>query len=194
MTDEGEAAGPLTVVGRLSSALAAYGVQQLMVTGSAALGVWSTPRQSRDIDLCGSVPASAVYRILARFDGLAAGPPDAPGLLRLRFLDWDVDLFVTSDDPYYQECFVRAVEVTTDAGAVRVVTAEDLLIHKLIKLRTDRRRLLQDLADMRAVMQAQQETIDWAYLRRWLPSPEAEFLSSLSTASDEDLARRIFGA
>jgi hypothetical protein len=184
---------PLAIVGRLASALSHYGVGQLVVTGSAALGVWATPRQSRDIDLCGSVPPAVVPKLLARFDGLAAGPPDAPGLLRLRFLNWDVDLFVVADDPYDRECAARAVEVATPFGSVRVVTPEDLLIHKLIKLRSDRRRLLQDLADMRALTQAQQSSLDWAYLRRWLPAPEADLLASVSSADDEELARRIFG-
>jgi hypothetical protein len=184
---------PLAIVGRLATALGAFGVGQIVVTGSAALGVWATPRQSRDIDLCGSVPPASVPKILARFDGLAAGPADAPGVLRLRFGSWDVDLFVTSDDPYDRECSARAVEVPTAAGPVRVVTAEDLLIHKLIKLRNDRRRLLQDLADMRAVLQAQLPSLDWDYLRRWLPADEAETLSVLSTCDDEQLARRILG-
>jgi hypothetical protein len=184
---------PLEIVGRLAAALGGYGVSQIVVTGSAALGVWATPRQSRDIDLCGSVPPAAVPKILARFGGLAAGPADAPGLLRLRFGSWDVDLFVTSDDPYDRECAARAAEVATPAGNVRVVKPEDLLIHKFIKLRNDRRRLLQDLADMRAVLQAQHQTLDWDYLRRWLPADEAETLSVLSEADDEQLARRILG-
>lgn len=191
MTAGGPTNDPLIVVGRLVSALSMYGVERLVVTGSAALGVWSTPRQSRDIDLCGSVPAASVNKILARFDGLAAGPPENPGLLRLRFLDWDVDLFVTAGDAYYEECARRAVEVATESGPVRVVTAEDLLIHKLIKLRTDRRRLLQDLTDMRGLMQAQ-PTLDWEYMRRWLPASEADILAALSSTDDEELARRIF--
>jgi hypothetical protein len=91
---------PLAAVGRFAAALGSYDVRNIAVTGSAALGVWAAPRQSRDIDLCAEVPSKAVLPILARFDGIAAGPPEDPRVLRLRFLDWDIDVFVSGDDPY----------------------------------------------------------------------------------------------
>jgi hypothetical protein len=72
------------------------------------------------------------------------------------------------------------------------VSADDLLIHKMIKLRTDRRRLLQDLADLRALLDARGSAVDWDYLRKWLPAPEAEFLVGLATLDDEAAAARLF--
>src|SRR5262249_12938779 len=142
---------PLPLLASLQRALEAEGDSDLIVTGSAALGVWTTPRQSRDIDVCARVPLSAVRPLLARFDGISSGPGELPDVLRLRFGSWDVDVFVTGDNPYDRECAARAAPVDTGTGTVRVVTPEDLLIHKMIKLRSDRRRLLQDLADMRAL-------------------------------------------
>ena len=82
-----EELGPIETVGRLVTDLAGFGVSDAVVTGSTALGVWATPRQSRDLDLCAAVPPAAVLRILAQFDGIAAGPPEAPGVLRLRYRD-----------------------------------------------------------------------------------------------------------
>jgi hypothetical protein len=190
---ETTALDPLEMAGRLTSALQAYGVTDIALTGSAALGVWAAPRQSKDIDLCATVPPKAVPRILARFDGIAAGPPEDPGVLRLNFLQWDVDVFVNSGDPYDVQCSCRAVEVPTPAGPIRVVTAEDLLVHKFIKLRTDRRRMLQDLADMRAVLEARGEHLEWSYLERWLAKDEADFLKAVSVLDDDELVRRIVG-
>lgn len=73
------------------------------------------------------------------------------------------------------------------------MTAEDLLIHKLIKLRSDRRRLLQDLADIRSVLDARGDAIDWDYLASWLPPEEIDLLRSVSAVDDEALVRRLLG-
>ena len=182
---------PLSVLASFQRALDGYGVRDLTVTGSAALGVWTTPRQSRDIDVCASVPKSAIPKLLARFDGISAGPGDLPDVLRLRFGSWDVDVFVIGEDPYDRECAARAVTVETDSGSVRVMTPEDLLIHKMIKLRSDRRRLLQDLADMRAL--AAGRALDSDYIHKWLPAAEAETVDALATLDDEQIARRLLG-
>lgn len=107
------------------------------------------PRETRDIDLCGRLPAGAVDRLLARYEGIRS----CPG----------------------------------------VVTPEDLLVHKVVKLRSDRRRLLQDLADIRAILDARGAALDWAYLDRWLPPVEADFLRSVLQLDDETLVRRLLG-
>lgn len=41
---------------------------------------------------------AAIPKLLARFDGIVAGPGDLPDVVRLRFGSWDVDLFVIRDD------------------------------------------------------------------------------------------------
>jgi hypothetical protein len=92
-----QAADPLAAAARLFAALSRLGVTRLALTGSAALGVWAAARQSRDLDVCGAVSPALVPKVLARFDGLAGGPPEDPRVLRLRFGDWDVDLFATTD-------------------------------------------------------------------------------------------------
>lgn len=76
-------------------------------------------------------------------------------------------------------------------GTVRVVRAEDLLIHKMIKIRTDRRRILQDLADIRALFEGMGPRLDWGYLRQWLPEAEAKLLESASQLDDEALLERL---
>ena len=75
-----------------------------------------------------------------------------------------------------------------------VVTPEDLLIHKMLKLRVDRRRLLQDLADVRSIIQTYEDRLDWVYLRNWLPEHEAVLVESVAKLDDEELMRRILNA
>jgi predicted nucleotidyltransferase len=104
--------------------------------------------------------------------------------------DWDVDLFVAKRR-YDEVCLARAVPVELGGILVKVVTPEDLLIHKLIKLRTDRRRVLQDLADLRALLEERGETLDWSYLRQWLPEDERELAESLASLDDEAILARL---
>jgi hypothetical protein len=192
MSDEPvEPAG--AVVQQVVEALRNHGVHEFAFTGGVAVGVWAAPRQTRDVDVCGRLPVDEVNRLLAVRDGIRSGPEELPDLVRFRVGDWDVDLFVTKG-PYDEACLARAVTATVDGAEVRVVAAEDLLIHKMIKLRTDRRRLLQDLADVRAVLEAQGQRIDWDHLRRWLPAEEADLLASVAETDDEALLTRLLGA
>lgn len=178
------------IVIRVTEALRSHGVHDLAFTGGVAVGVWAEPRQTKDVDVCGTLPPAEVNRLLALRDGIRSGPEELPDMVRFRVGDWDVDLFVCKD-AYDRTCLDRAVAATIDGAEVRVVTAEDLLIHKMIKLRTDRRRLLQDLADIRAVVVAQAGQLDWTYLRRWLPAAESELLDAVSSLSDEELVGRL---
>jgi hypothetical protein len=184
---------PLAILSRVADVLRAHGVHDFALTGGVAVGVWAAPRQTRDLDVCGVLPATEVDRLMALHEGHRSGPGELPDLVRFRVQDWDVDLFVCKG-PYDRQCLDRAVNVVIDGVETRVVTAEDLLIHKMIKLRTDRRRLLQDLADVRAVVRAQSAHIDWNYLKAWLPAEEANLLAAVSSESDEDLVRRLLGS
>ena len=176
---------------RVEAVLRAHGITNFAFTGGVAVGVWASPRQTRDLDLCGELPLAEVDRLLAQRDGIRAGTGELPDMVRFRVGDWDVDLFVSSGS-YDAECLRRAVPATIDGTAVRVVTAEDLLIHKLIKLRSDRRRLLQDLADIRAIVDARPE-LDWSYTRRWLLPNEAALLEGVRDSTDEELVQRLVG-
>lgn len=186
------AESPVRLLGRLAARLTGLGIRDFALTGGAALGAWVQPRVTRDIDLCGVLPKEAVDPLLAQMDGVRAGPSEVPDVVRFRFGDWDVDLFVAKTE-YDRACLDRAVEVEIEGTKFRVVSPEDLLIHKLIKLRTDKRRILQDLADLRALLEERGDGLDREYLRRWLPPPELEILEAVRAADDETLLRRLLG-
>jgi predicted nucleotidyltransferase len=179
-----------TILQRVARVLQSHQVFDFAFTGGVAVGVWAAPRQTKDVDLCGSLPAEEVDRLLALRDGIRSGPEELPDIVRFRVEDWDVNLFV-SKSAYDQECLRRAIAVEIDGVPVRVVTAEDLLIHKVIKLRHDRKRLLQDLADVRAVIDARGDELDWEYIRRWALSEESAWLQEVGRSTDEDLVSRL---
>jgi hypothetical protein len=180
------------VLARVAEVLAKHRVVDFAFTGGVAVGVWSAPRQTKDVDVCGSLPLEEVDRLLALRGGVRSGSEELPDIVRFRVGSWDVDLFVSKGE-YDRECLKRAVAADLGGASVRVVTAEDLLIHKLIKLRTDRRRLLQDLADVRAVIHARGEDLDWEYIRRWSRPNEAAWLEDARRGSDEELVKRLLG-
>ena len=180
----------LELLERIAAVLESHRITDFAFTGGVAVGVWAQPRQTRDVDVCGVLPLDEVNRILSLRDGMRTGAEELPDSVRFRVGDWDVDLFVCKD-AYDRACLDRAVIVGIDHAKVRVVAVEDLLIHKMIKLRTDRRRILQDAADLRAVIEAQRESIDWKYLQTWLPADEAKLLADAPTIADDELVQRL---
>jgi hypothetical protein len=183
---------PAAVLAELKRALNQLGISEYAVTGGLALGFWVRPRQTMDIDLVGVLPIASVDRLLALHDGMRVGPEPVPDIVRFRIGRWDVDFFA-SKSKYDLEALGRAVEVDLDGERIRVVTPEDLIIHKLIKLRADNRRLLQDAADLRALVTARGEQIDYGYLEGWLPSAEADAVRDIPKLADDELVRRLMG-
>lgn len=161
------------LLARVAQVLTSHHVDDFAFTGGVAVGVWAEPRQTRDLDVCGTLPLDE-------------------DMVRFRVGDWDVDLFVAKDD-YDRACLARATSMALDGIEVRVVSAEDLLIHKMIKLRSDRRRLLQDIADVRAVISARGAALDWDHVRTWLPPSEAQLLSTVAETPDDELVKRLLG-
>lgn len=182
---------PADVLARLAETLSALGVRDAAITGGVAVGFWSAPRTTHDIDLCGAVPLEAVDRILATKDGVRFGPEELPDVIRFRFGEWDVDLFVSKSE-FDRQCLERAIEVDLGGVKFRIVSAEDLVVHKFVKLRSDRRRALQDLADLRALVR-DREGFDSAYVERWLGPEETALLRALTTEDDDALMRRLLG-
>jgi hypothetical protein len=179
---------PGHILAALLETLRARGVTETAVTGGLAFGAWVTPRHTKDFDLCAVVPEAAVEPLLARYDGVRVGPERIPSTIRLEFARWQVDLFVAKT-AYDHERLRRAVAVAVLGVPTRVVTPEDLLIHKLIKLQDDQSKLLQDAADIDAILRTC--ALDQAYFDRWLPEAEARFLAEGRTLDSLELVARL---
>lgn len=178
------------VLARIPALLAEAGITDFAVTGGVAFGVWAEPRSTRDIDLCGVIPPAAVDRLLAMHDGVRSGPDEIPDVIRFRVGAWDVDLFAAKG-LYYRTCLDRAVSETIAGVTLKIVTREDLVIQKLIKLRSDRHRLLQDLSDLRALLLDDSRPLDRTYVDPWLEKDEIELLHAVATLDDEELVKRL---
>lgn len=175
---------------RLLRVLDSLGIHDFAFTGGLAFGVWVEPRETRDLDLCAALPEAAVLPLLAQYDGMRFGPSELPDIVRFRVRDWDVDLFVAKG-PADAECLARAVRVLIGALTVPVVTPEDLVVHKMRKLRSDRRRLLQDAADLRALCERRGDRMDWGYIGEHLSEADRSLLEAIRGLSDEALLQRL---
>jgi hypothetical protein len=176
---------PIEGIRLLVRALETEGVSPWAFTGGVAFSVHVEPRYTRDLDLQAVVPLGAVDRLLALYDGARSGPAELPDVLRLAIAGFDVDIFV-AHTAYARLSLSRAQEVVVDDLRFRVVTPEDLLLHKLIELKSDRRRILQDLADIRALAEAY-PALDRQYLAQWGGDEVLRLLDGLAALDEKGL-------
>lgn len=179
-----------SLIGELVQMLERHGITSVALTGAQALGVWTVPRFSDDVDLCAAVPSSSVDALLAQYDGIRVGPEEVPAIIRISFRRWDVDLFV-AHDAYDEECLRRAIPVPLGHTTVRIVTPEDLIIHKLRKLKDDKRKLLQDAADLKLLATTLGDRLDQPYLAKWLDPADAQLAQQLPVIPDAELVSRL---
>lgn len=140
------------------------------VIGGVAVGVWGEPRVTRDVDvkvLLGRGEAAALLGILAPgYQPFQSDPLEAltrHGILFVQdALGTRLDLLL-SDTEFDVQAIRRARLIEVWPGlTVRVCTAEDLIIYKLVSTR------LRDHEDAAGIARRQAESLDDAYVLQWL--------------------------
>jgi hypothetical protein len=136
-----------------------------VVIGGHAVNVWLEPRFTADVDV--TVQASTgdtdrLKRILA-FEGYTvarehgADLPSGPDFVRFRSRDGLVTLEVQAAKTEFQREAVRRALVVDDS--LRVATAEDLIVFKLIANRP------KDRLDLHGLIRLPH--LDWPHVERW---------------------------
>ncbi len=158
---------PVSRLGRqiaeVASALNAIDVRFALI-GGLALASYKVVRATQDIDLLvESEKADAINGELLRFGYrcLYRGD-DAANYVRG---DERID-FLYASRPIACRLLARAVEVKTVLGKLRVVSAEGLIGFKLQALVNDPLRI-QDLADIRALIHANRNTLEFEEVREY---------------------------
>jgi hypothetical protein len=144
--------------------------------GGIALSAWKHVRATRDVDLLIGVDEAAFEPMMQSL--IAAGmrpkhPPPVVDLGRFKLaqflyspddalMDVQVDLLL-ADSAYHREALSRRVTMKLPEAdlEIAVLACEDLVLHKLLAGR------MIDLADAAALLRANRETIDNAYLNHW---------------------------
>ena len=139
------------------------------IGGAVAYGFWGAPRGTQDLDLNLFLPAdqpgSAIdVRVSA---GVRLNPEQAMrsaldrGEARGFAGDIPVDIFFRSI-PLHESAAGRAVTVSLLGERIRILSAEDLIVLKLLFFRG------KDIVDVERALAVQAERLDRAYVRRWL--------------------------
>ena len=156
------------VVERLHRAAIAY-----MVSGSIALNYYAQPRLTRDIDIVVALGHDDAERVTDLFAADFYIDVDAVrnaiiqlGMFNIIHYDhvMKVDFIVRKDTPYRREEFARRSAVDIDDVTMWLVTAEDLLLSKLVWAAESRSEM--QLQDVRSLIRAAVD-LDWTYIERW---------------------------
>ena len=139
------------------------------IGGAVAYGYWGVPRGTRDLDVNLFVPAeeggAAVDALIAaglHIDrGTALGSAVERGDARGLWANVPVDLFFVSI-PLHESAGRRTVEVDLLGTKIRVLSAEDLTVFKLLFFRG------KDVVDVERLVALQGARLDRAYVRSWL--------------------------
>ena len=135
-----------------------------MVIGGFAVTVWGQPRFTADLDLtihCPVPEQSLIKRLLRSLTPLVADPVQFVQGRRVLPAQTSagtaVDI-VFAGLPYEVAAIERAVPVEVAGYGVRICTAEDLIVHKIISSRP------RDREDIRGIVQRRGEQLDRDYL------------------------------
>ena len=147
-----------------------------MVFGGQAVMVYGEPRFTQDIDITLGVELSESERVLTAIDSLGLAPliDDPVEFLKQTFVlpvvDADstirIDL-VFSLSGFEREAIKRAKQITLNGIRVAFVSAEDLIILKMIAGR------VRDLEDVRGVL-AKTVKLQRPHIVRWLKAYDVE--------------------
>ena len=144
-----------------------------MLSGSTALGVYATPRMTRDLDLVVQLDAGNVDTFVHAFSEDFYCDADAVrrstlsrGIVNLIHTEHivKVDIIVRKDTPYRRLEFERRRPVTIDGREMWVVSPEDLILSKLDWVKQGGSPI--QMADVRELVSSVTD-LDWGYLDQW---------------------------
>jgi hypothetical protein len=144
-----------------------------MVSGSVALNYYAQPRLTRDIDIVVALRREDAERVINLFaedfyiDADAVRHAIAQlGMFNIIHYDHiiKVDFIVRKDTPYRQEEFARRIAVEIEGATMWLVTAEDLLLSKLVWAAESHSEM--QLQDVHSLIRSVAD-LDWTYIERW---------------------------
>ena len=147
-----------------------------MAIGGLVVGIWGEPRLTRDIDvkvLAGRVDRKRVLEILKDYTPLNADPEIALQQNAVAFFQDQQGVrldIMLADNVFDETALGRAKLIELPSRQrVRVCSAEDLIIYKMISIRP------KDRADVEGIIRRQGDKLDNRYVEKWLHEFEQAF-------------------
>ena len=162
----------LEFVKLIASRLDSVGIPYMM-TGSMAMAIYSVPRMTRDIDLVVEVKPVDVDKIVNLFSkdcyidrDSVKQAVDAHTMFNIIHNEWVVkaDFIIRKDEEFRREEFARRQKVVIGDTTILVVSAEDLILSKLVWGKESQSDL--QLRDVRQMISTVLE-LDWKYMKKW---------------------------
>lgn len=159
----------LDAAGRLAEELERGGFDYAM-SGAIALAYWATPRATVDIDVAVDADVTRGPELLATLRAAGCQVDEERALAaaergdfgcRMRGIRVDVFLPVLAISV---EALTRRIRVPFGEREIWILSAEDLLLFKLVFGRT------KDFADIEQLLAARHDRLDHNYIDRWLDS------------------------
>ncbi len=163
--------GELVVLRDVSRRLDAAAIPY-MLTGSLAMSLYTTPRMTRDIDVVAELETRDVVRVVQLFEpdyyvsreavSEAVRDRSSFNLIEQSSIT-KVDVFPRKRDLFRETEFERRRRVTIADFDTWVVTAEDLVLAKLLWMRLSASEV--QARDVRALLHV---SLDLGYVERWV--------------------------
>ncbi len=162
-----------------------------MLSGSVALSTYAQPRMTRDVDFVIEIDETQVDKFVHLFEAdcyidreSVLEAARTRGMFNIIHEAWIIkaDFVVRKDEPYRKTEFDRRRTVSIGGKAFSIVTAEDLLLSKLLWAETSRSDL--QLRDVRNLILSEKD-LDWPYIERW--AEKLGVVDLLSEVRSEDV-------
>ena len=157
------------VTGRLNKAEIPY-----MISGSIAANYYTIPRMTRDIDIVIELEENAIDKFVALFEddfyinrGMIANKVSRRGMFNLihnRYVI-KIDFIIKKSSAYQNAEFSNRKQVLIDQCPMWFVSAEDLVISKLLWARDSHSEMqLKDVANLMETV----DSLDSGYIENWV--------------------------
>jgi hypothetical protein len=144
-----------------------------MISGSIAMNYYAQPRMTRDIDIVVELVLDDVKQLTTLFmqdfyidEEMVHNAIQNQGFFNIihNELLVKIDFIVRKNAPYRQQEFLRRQQVKVDSFKAWIVSAEDLLLSKLVWAKESQSEM--QLNDVRNLI-ASVHNLDWIYMNHW---------------------------
>ncbi len=144
-----------------------------MISSSIAMNYYAQPRMTRDIDIVIELVLDDVKQLIILFmqdfyidEDMVHNAVQNQGFFNIihNELLVKIDFIVRKNAPYRQQEFLRRQQVKIDGFKVWIVSAEDLLLSKLVWAKESQSEI--QLNDIRNLITSVQH-LDWIYMNHW---------------------------
>ena len=144
-----------------------------MLSGSVALSIYTLPRATRDFDFVVHLQPKHIEVLLSKFKEGYYCDSDAVKEAVMHHSMFNIidhasgfkaDFIILKNEPFRKSEFERRVKIEFEGMIIYIVSAEDLLLSKLIWIQE-----LQSAVQMEDIKNlSMKENLDWQYINGWI--------------------------